>query len=261
MDIETIKKKRKEVMDRRNNSTSDLWSPPKGETVKIRVVPNKFDEDDPFMEVHWHWNIAGKHMLCLNRNFGEDCPVCMLGNDLYRSDNEEDKDLAKNLFASMSFYVPIIVRGKEEEGVKYWRFGTTIYDALTLPIADGEVGDFTDIEEGRDILVTKKSPKEVGNTYGKTVARYSMSTSPMLPEDMMDEELVNKILDEDQKDIYEVLDWAKKDFDEMKSILQDWLEGDNNDDESSNAEDIVEDDDEEDIIEQFDNLMDEKADE
>lgn len=259
MDISTVKQKRKEVLENNDsNNDSDIWKPPKGKS-EVRIVPNKFDKDNPFDEVFMHWGIGGNHVLCKERTFedAEDCPICSLATELYRNDNEEDSALAKKLFSNNSFYAPVIVRGKEEEGVKYWRFGVNVFDSLTEPVFDGDVGDFTDIEEGYDVKVKKQTPSEAGNKYGRTTARLARKKSPLLPDDKASEELIEYILDESQQPIEEVLSWAVKTNEEMKAILRDWIEPDNDEEENDTEdEEEIEEEDDEEIMDKIDSLMD-----
>lgn len=268
MDIEVIKKKREELMKKKGGGSNDLWKPSSGEN-HIRIVPYQYDKDNPFTEIHWHYNINGKHILCPRRNFGEECPICDVARELWQEENEEDKQMAKKLFATMQFYAPIIVRGQEQQGVKFWRFSQTIYDNLLLPFENGEIDDFTDIENGRDVVVTRKSPKEVGNMYGKTSARLSMNSSPMLSEDIISDELMTKILEE-QKDIFDVLENSRYEVEEINKLLKDWFDEEANedsktdeDDKDTDLDDISEEESEneaDDVMEKFKNILDEDTD-
>jgi hypothetical protein len=56
-------------------------------------------------------------------------------------------------------YVPIIVRGKEEEGVKFWGFGARVHEQLLSALNEPEYGDITDLNNGRDIQVTLQTQR------------------------------------------------------------------------------------------------------
>ena len=62
----------------------------------------------------------------------------------------------------------MIVRGEENEGVKYWGFGKTVYQEL-LSIIDPDYGDISDPVSGRDVVVEFKT-KEVGLLFQKLLS-------------------------------------------------------------------------------------------
>ncbi len=82
--------------------------------------------------------------------------------------------------------------------------------------ADEEVGDFTDILNGRDIKLNTVGPESTGTPYNKTTISPSMKTSTLSD----DEALVEKLLVEqpDPKKVFKPLS-----YDEMKGALQEWL--------------------------------------
>ena len=78
----------------------------------------------------------------------------------------------------MRTYVPVIVRGKESEGVKFWGFGKTVYTELLGFIADPDYGDLSDPMNGRDIVV-EFTPSEGPGQYPKTAIRVKPNTTPV----------------------------------------------------------------------------------
>ena len=70
----------------------------------------------------------------------------------------------------MRVYVPVLVRGKESEGVKFWGFGKQVYTELLGFISDPDYGDITDVKSGRDIVV-EFTPAEGAGQYPKTAIR------------------------------------------------------------------------------------------
>jgi len=164
--------------------------------------------------LHWHWGIGKRSFLCLRNNFNEDCPICQFATELYRGDDKEDKELAKKLFAKIRFYAPVVIRGKEQEGPKWWGFGQQVFDSITSVLDDGEVGDFTDPETGRDLIVEYQTPEEVKNNYGKISVRFSFKSSPLTDDEKLKEKLIN-----DQKELFEL--FPKAPVDEIKKGLED----------------------------------------
>ena len=96
------------------------WRPSEGDQT-LRILSTA--DGDPFKEFHFHYNV-GKNpgILCPKKNHGEDCPICEFASTLWRQGVESDdatlKNEAKKLFVRKRFYSPIVVRGKESEGVK-----------------------------------------------------------------------------------------------------------------------------------------------
>ena len=113
-------------------------------------------------------------------------------------------------------FVPVVVRGQESEGVKLWNFGKETYmDFLNL--ADNEdIGDFTDVAEGRDITLTTVGPDVTGTAYNKTTIMPRTKQTPLSE----DKTLIKKLLDEQPNPLET---FKKYSYDEMKQALQDWL--------------------------------------
>ena len=82
--------------------------------------------------------------------------------------------------------------------------------------SDDEIGDFTDIVEGRDIKLSTVGPESTGTPYNKTSIGPSLKTTQL-----SDDEVVAKSLLEDQADPMKV--FKPLTYDEMKSSLQEFL--------------------------------------
>jgi gp32 DNA binding protein like len=164
VNIEEMRKKLKNSKENRRgntNSQSNIWKPEVGE-YEIRVLPTS--DNDPFKKLFIHYNVGKTAILCPKNNYGEDCPVCSFATKLYKSSQESgDKDeleMAKQLFVKDRYYSPIVVRGKEDDGVVVWSYSKTIYEELLEAIVDPEVGDISDLDQGFDIMYTKKMGKK-----------------------------------------------------------------------------------------------------
>ena len=116
----------------------------------------------------------------------------------------------------MRTFVPVVVRGRESEGVKFWGFGKTVYQELLGIIADPDYGDISDSTTGRDIVVERQTPAEAGNQYGKTTIRVKPNVTALSD----DSNLLQKLLDE-QPDIKEL--YNEPTFDELKEHLSGFL--------------------------------------
>ena len=119
----------------------------------------------------------------------------------------------------MRTFAPVIVRGKESEGVKFWGFGKTVYQELLGVIADPDYGDITDATNGRDIGIERQTPAEAGNQYGKTTIRVKPNQTALV-EDM---DLSKKLLTV-QPNIVEL--YTEPDFETLKGHLSTFLNPD-----------------------------------
>ncbi len=133
-----------------------------------------------------------------------------------KEDIRNGDSMAKKLEPKMRVFAPVIVRGEEEQGVRLWQFGKETYmDFLNL--ADNEdVGDFTDVAVGRDIILTTVGPEVTGTPYNKTSIMPRTKETPVSE----DKSYVKSVLDNQPNPIES---FRKFSFDEMKQALQSWL--------------------------------------
>jgi len=198
-----------------SNRNNLLWKPEPGKNT-IRIVPYQHQSDYPFLELYFYYDLGNKTFLS-NQTFGEADPIVEFCEDLKATGIKEDWQLSRKLEPKMRTYVPIIVRGKEKEGVKFWGFGKEIYQELLSITADPDYGDITDLKAGRDADVVYLTPKEAGNQYGSTKVRVKPNIS-----EATDDPEVEKAVLEDQPNIYDV--FKKRSYDELKEALERWLD-------------------------------------
>ena len=168
--------------ENKGNGNSVFFRPDDGDT-DIRIVPAP--DGDPLREMFFHYNV-GSHqggIMCPKRNFGERCPICDFASSVWReaadNNDEESKKLAKSLFVRTRYFSPVVVRGREEEGIKVYGYGKTAYELLLGYILDPEYGDVTDINEGTDITLTYTKPTKPG-AFPQTNLKMRRNTSPLL---------------------------------------------------------------------------------
>ena len=220
MDLDVIKQRLDSLNKQSNNNSGGggknlFWKPSVGKQV-IRVVPSKFNKSNPFSEMMFYYGIGSKRVMASPANWGEKDPIMEFAKQLRGTNDKENWRLAKKLDAKVRIFAPIVVRGQESEGVKLWQFGKEVYQDFLNMAADEEIGDFTDIAQGRDIKLTTVGPEVTGTPYNKTSIGPSMKTSPLA--DSEDE--INTLLQE-QADPMKV--FKPLSYDEMKSALQEWL--------------------------------------
>lgn len=226
IDIDAVRNKLKSIQTKTTKKTG-LWRPEPGKST-VRIVPYKFNKDNPFIELYFHYRLNNKNLLSPITNGNPD-PVQEFAEKLKNTGSKDDWKMGRKLEPKMRTYVPVVVRGEESEGIKFWGFGIQIYEELLSIIADPEYGDITDPITGTDITIEKKTPEEAGNAYGSTVVRPKRRQSK-LTEDST--ELENYLTE--QKDIMEI--YNEPTYEELEVELKKWLDPDNKSGDKSEKE-------------------------
>lgn len=222
VDLESIRKKL-QTLQTQQTGNRNIWKPEPG-VNKIRIVPYQHDKSNPFIEIYFHYNL-GKKMMVSPFTVGESDPIVEFSDKLKETGSKDDWVLGKKMEPKLRAYAPIIVRGKEKEGVKFWGFGNEIYQELLSIMVDPDYGDITDLTSGRDIDVTYLTPKEAGNKYGKVSMRVKPKQSPATD----DKEIATKILKE-QPNLSEI--YPINTYEELKKALNKWLNPEDTDETS-----------------------------
>ena len=215
MDVKAIKKRLK-ALQSQTSRKSTFWKPQPG-VQTVRIVPRAQSPDNPFVEMLFHYNVGGKTYLS-PATFDEPDPILEFAQKLKKQGDRESWEQAKRLEPKLRTFVPVVVRGEENEGVRWWGFGKTVYQEL-LGIIAVEVHCF---ELVCGILVR---PKE----------------TPL----HNDPDIAEKFLT-DQEDILDF--YTRHTYEELKAVLMAWLNPDGDDDEEEEliSEDDSEDDSDED---------------
>lgn len=215
IDLDAIRKKLGDLQSQ-TTRTSSLWKPSPGKN-QVRIVPYQHDTDNPFLELFFHYDL-GKRNYLSPVTHGESDPVVEFAEKLKSTGNSDDWKLSKKLEPKMRVYVPVIVRGEEGEGVKFWGFGKQVYAELLGFISDPDYGDITGLKDGRDIVV-EFTPSEGAGTYPKTAIRVKPNQTPATE----DKALADKIVS-GQQEIFSI--FKKVSYDELKGALENWLSPD-----------------------------------
>ena len=221
MDLNAIRKRLGQLQTT-NNRTSSLWKPQPGKT-QIRIVPYELNKDNPFIELFFHYNLNNRSYLS-PISFGRPDPIEEFAQKLRASGNKEDYQLSRKLEAKMRTFAPVVVRGEEKQGVKFWGFGKTVYQELLSIIADPDYGDITDPVNGRDVVVEFLSAEETGASFPKTNIRVKPNQTPISD----DPEVLESV--KKQQDIREI--YQEQSYDDLTEVLNEWL----NPDESESSE-------------------------
>jgi len=168
MDIAKMRQRLGEISNK-NKRTNNSWKPSEG-TQNIRLVPCKEQPDNPFIELKFHYGFNGKTYLSPT-SFGRPDPIVEIANKLRNSGDKDDFELSKQFYPKMRIYAPVIVRGEEDKGVRFWGFGKQVYQTLLGIVADEEYGDITDLKNGTDITVEYISAEAAGKNFPETQIR------------------------------------------------------------------------------------------
>lgn len=196
MDLDKIRKIHEKVT---NNTPAqrNMWKPDLGDHI-IRIVPYVHQQDNPFVELYFHYRLLGKTYMSPIVN--GDADPFVEQSELLTSHGDRDKWIfGKKLEPKVRYFAPVIVRGEEKQGVRFWGFPQTIYKELLSYAVDPDYGDYTDLKTGRDITVsvTKEAGKKWNNTSIKLKPNTSVATS--------DKDMLQKIKEvPDVKTFFEV---------------------------------------------------------
>ena len=160
-------------------------------------------------------------------SFGRPDPIEEFAQKLKGSGSKEDYQLSRKLEAKMRTFAPIIVRGEEKQGVKFWGFGKTVYQELLSIIADPDYGDITDPVNGRDVVVEFISAEETGASYPTTKIRVKPNQTPISDEPEVLETVKTQ---QDIKEIYQELS-----YDDLTEVLNEWLNPSDSDSDEEEA--------------------------
>lgn len=178
----------------------------KKKETKIRILPingsdeyfKDFGNFKAFFVTHIHSLKVDKEIsqsgfkkfVCLNDEHLEGsyshCPLCEKSKEYYNKANNAETEPEKKALRKMgseykakkTYIVRVIVRGQEDEGVKFWRFnahsdGKGIFDLLKVLYeirnkesieATGEKYNIFDLKNGKDIIVTSIYDEDTDRT-------------------------------------------------------------------------------------------------
>ena len=216
LDISKLKS-RLNSLSNTNQKSNLIWKPKPGKQV-VRIVPYKYEPDNPFIELKFHYNINNKTYLSPD-SFGRPDPIVEFSNRLKKTGSKEDWQMGRKMEPKMRTFAPVIVRGEEGEGVKFWGFGKQVYQELLSIISDPDFGDITDLTGGRDIVVEFKTA-EGGASFPETSIRVKPNVSVAI--DPKNAQLLDAL-----KSQVNILDlFPEFSYEELKEVMDKWLNPD-----------------------------------
>ena len=176
IDLNKMRQKHAALTNRGGDSNDFFWKPDEG-THQIRLVCP--ETGDPFFEAYYHYGMGseGKTTVLSPRTYGEEDPIAEYGTSLWNEGTDSSKEAAKRFWPKMRVFAPVVVRGEEDKGVRWWGFSRTTYQALLDVVLDPEYGDITDTEKGTDIRIDYG--KKQGQSFPTTDVRPMRRTSPL----------------------------------------------------------------------------------
>jgi len=219
MDLNAIKNKLAALNSAGNQDREKVdfdkiyWKPVNGKST-IRIVPSAFNAADPFTELKLHYNIGRFPMMSLS-NYGKQDPIEEFVKELRKTSDKDNWSLSGKLSPKSRFFAPVVVRGEEEKGVRLWSFGVNIYKALLALAEDEDIGDFTDVMSGWDMVV-ENTPAAGPGQFPSTTVRIKPKQTVLSEDDSK----VNSWL-KDQPNALEVQ--TQYDYEFIKKKLQEYL--------------------------------------
>ena len=199
---------------------ASIWKPKEGKTV-IRIVPWKDNPENPFIELYFHYLGNKTHLSPLS--YGNRDPIAEFADALKSDQTRDPKERyaeARPFMPKLRTYIPVIVRGEEDKGVRFYSFGKTVYQELLSYISDPDYGDITDPKTGRDIVV-EYIPKEKSDTnFAKTSVKVKPAQTPLSTDANQ-----MKLWMTEQPDIKEL--YTEPTYNELKVALEKYLDPDN----------------------------------
>ena len=196
-----------------------LWKPKEG-LQTVRIVPYKFNADSPFIELKFYYNLGGNHYLA-PCTFGKPDPILEVIETLRSSGSNEEKEIAAKLNPTARTFAPVIVRGEEDQGVRYWGFGVTVYKQLLKLMTNAKWGDITSWTEGNDIDVEFHKESKKKNAKGQSFPETTITPCPQKTPvvDPTRRDLMEKL--KDQTDILQI--FPLKTYEELQNAVNAWL--------------------------------------
>jgi gp32 DNA binding protein like len=221
MDLNLIKSKLGSLQQQRGSGGSKkdlsqvIWKPTVGKH-SVRIVPSAYNKSNPFKEMFFHYGIGATRTMVSLVNFGEKDPIVEFAEQLRKSSDKDSWNMAKKLAPKLRVFVPVVVRGEEDKGVRLWEFGKQIYMELLAIAEDEDVGDYTDPMQGRDITIETTDAASNGTGYNQSKVRVRTKITPL----SADSKEVQLWLTT-QPDVMSL--FKKYGYEEMKTSLLEWL--------------------------------------
>ena len=212
LDIATLRAKYEKLQEK-DNRFKNVWKPKAGKQI-IRILPWMTRPDNPFIELYFHYFNRRSYLSPITN--GNADPIAEFADSLRETGEKEDWQFAKQFTPKLRTFVPVVIRGEEDRGVRFWGFGKTVYTQLVGVITDPDWGDITDPVEGRDVGIHFIPQKDSDTNYAQTDALVKPNKTPLSQDsEQMKDWLTN------QPDICEI--FTEPTYEELEELLKEVL--------------------------------------
>ena len=205
-----------------------IWKPESGRQV-IRIVPNQYSPDFPFIELKFYYSDMGYSQTYLSPSSqNKPDPIVELATKIEKTAGGDKLIWKKgrNMQPKLRTYVPIIVRGREEEGVKFWGFGVQVYEQLIAALDEPEYGDITDLVNGHDIQVDFTTAEDAKKDYPETKILIKPKNRPVIDPEHPKVKEILQLITQKQPDIFDI--YTPATYEELEAALEIKLENERN---------------------------------
>lgn len=208
-----LKKKRNELGA--SSKKKDILFVEEG-TIRVRVLKTKQNE----IAAEVSHIFMSKGDVYSASTLGEPCYAMEKYNELKKSKDDEDQELASKIYPKKVYLLPVVVyedgKGKKidkEKSGKLLKITKGVYESIIDLYLDSEWGDMTDPKEGFDIKITRKGK-------GKTDTEYTLAPCQPTP---LDKEWAKKEIDLDKaiRTLFEPYDVVKEKIDSFLGLDDD----------------------------------------
>lgn len=193
---------------------TDIWKAK--DEHDVRLLPYPFAKD-PFVELHFHYDIDGQTVLCPKLNFQKDCAICEFGdllrswkdqngNDKPDSTRKQDWEIFKKIQPKVRIFIPLAVRGEEGDGAKFWGISPTGAQEVLAICAEADRIEAVGAENtpldvlfnpklAYDLHISFAKPGEKGNNkqFGIATAKGKLKPTKLLADAKAQEELLKSV--------------------------------------------------------------------
>lgn len=175
--------KLKEKMEKRPTERADRFNFKDGDNY-IRILPPSleyFAESIEYIcfEYGVHFNLGADgdktaEVCPKSLDKHSRCPICEVVSRFYRTGKDDDKAIAGQLRARTRCVFNVVDLNNPDKGIQIMETGIKIYEDIVKFMTNPKWGDLLDLDEGRNITITKTSAKETSSGY----TEYTVAPDP-----------------------------------------------------------------------------------
>jgi|TARA_Y100000034_G_scaffold12697_1_gene13333 hypothetical protein len=173
VNLDELRKKYEEVTQQNSGGNKDFLSKfliTKEGTSLVRILPAKNEDENFYAEtaIHRLENDGQFRNYHCPRVKGNKCPLCDLYYALWKTDSDDNHNLARSIKARKRYYLNAVDR--ETGAVKILSIGMKLFGKILDCFFDDDYGDITDLKEGYDFKVVKDTNGQFPN-YDKSAPK------------------------------------------------------------------------------------------